>query len=358
MMTFNTDTMAKRKAKWAIWSVGNIANRVAVEMAESNKLEVAAVCSSNLEKAMDFIARFGFSGAVAYTDIEEVLKRNDIDIVYVSSPPFMHKEHSCRCLNAGKAVLCEKPLTLNLRDAEEIFACAEMNGVFMAEGVWCNYFPAMKKMREWIDSGRIGEVIEVISTFGFSLDSFGTDETFDPTDMNYWGARLSTGGGSLAQFGCYCVNAAQFVFGQEPDGIIGVSKRMDFQDGCDQTDVVTLTYQDKKQHAMLSCSIDGRTMSETVVSGTKGNIVIGNPFFAPFSAKLYTSGNSWWYNELEEEFTDHYGARGREGFRYQFDAISGYVLEGRTESPEVSHQYSLQLARTMDRIRKELGLIF
>lgn len=344
--------MESRKARWAMWSVGSIANRVAVEMAASEKLEVVAVCSSSREKAQSFIDRHGFAAAVPYTDIDEVLRRDDVDIIYISSPPNLHRDHCCRCLRAGKGVLCEKPLTLNLRDAEEIFSCAEENGVFMAEGVWSNYFPAMKQARTWIDEGRIGEVIEVISTFGFPLDALR-----DPNDMSRWGNRLSSGGGALAQFGCYCVNAAQYVFGEEPEAICGRSELIGREDGFDQTDRFIMTYQNDRQHAMISCSFSARTMSETVIAGTAGNIVLGNPFFAPFHARLYTHGKHFWYNDLDAEFRDPYESAGREGFRYQFESVSDYVLRGLTEAPEVSHAYSLALARTMQRIRKELRLI-
>lgn len=344
--------MSERKARWAIWSVGNIANRVIVEMREAAEYDVAAVCSSNINKAQKFIEDNGLSEAKAYDDIKEVLKREDIDIVYIASPPWLHVEHCCQVMESGKAVLCEKPMTLNYQDAVDIAYCARKNHVFCAEGIWSNYFPAVKKMREWIGEGRIGNVVEIITTFGFPMCEIG-----NPSDMSHWGNKMSSGGGALSQFGCYNVNLSQYVYGQKPEEILGKSQRLPFEDGSDVNTAFILSYDGGARHSMVSCSWDARTVSDSRISGTKGEIVIGRPFFAPFRAELYTHKDHFWYNDLEETFEDPYGATGREGFKYQFDAVSKYVTEGRTEAEEVPLQYSLDLAYTMEQIRKTLKMI-
>jgi len=118
-------TLINRKARWAMWSVGNIARRVVIEMTESDKLDIVAICSTSIEKAQSFIDEFHITNAKPYTNIDDVLSRDDVDVVYISSPPHVHKEQSCKCLNAGKNVLCEKPLTTNAKDAVEIFECAK-----------------------------------------------------------------------------------------------------------------------------------------------------------------------------------------------------------------------------------------
>lgn len=94
--------MSQRKVRWAMWSLGKIANRVIKEMKRADTYEIVAICSSNLEKANNFIKNNELTEATAYTDIEEVLKRDDIDIVYVASPPWLHKEQCFKIMNAGK----------------------------------------------------------------------------------------------------------------------------------------------------------------------------------------------------------------------------------------------------------------
>lgn len=344
--------MSDRKARWAMWSLGKIAKRVIKEMKQADKYEIAAICSSDIEKAQKFIDDNNLSQATAYNDIHDVLNRDDIDIVYVASPPWLHREQCCMVMNAGKACLVEKPMTQNAEDAIAIFECAKKNNVFCAEGVWTNYFPAMKKAKEWINEGRIGEVIEIISTFGAPISAFGVDVN----DDTHWGNNLSQGGGALSQFGCYTVNLSQFIFDQLPDTITGITDKLDRKDGGDMNTVCILSYNGGKQHSMLSCSWMARTQSVSRISGTKGEILIGNPFFCPYHAALYTHKDHLWYNDLEEEFNDPYEAAGYEGFKYQFDAVSEYVLAGKKESDDVSFKHSIELATTMERIRETLGL--
>ena len=342
--------MSQRKCRWAMWSLGRIAKRVIKEMKRADTYEIAAVCSSSLEKARQFIDDIGLAEAAAYTDIRDVLKREDIDVVYVASPPWLHKEQCCRILDAGKACLVEKPMTQNAQDARDIFACAKRNNVFCAEGIWSNYFPAMRKAKEWIREGRIGDVAEVIATFGCPIETFGNSLS----NTAHWGNSLSSGGGTLSQFGCYTVNLAQFVFDRMPEKILGVSETLPREDGADLNSSFLFSYDGAGKHAMLSCSWTARTQSVARISGTKGEILIGNPFFCPYHASLYTHQNHLWYNDLEESFDDPYEAEQFEGFKYQFDAVSRYIMEGKTESDDVPFKHSIELAQTMENLRRVL----
>ena len=345
--------MNQRKCRWAMWSLGRIAKRVIKEMKRSNTYEIVAVCSSNLGKAQKFIAENTLSQATAYADIQEVLKRDDIDAVYIASPPWLHVEQACMVMNAGKSCLVEKPMTQSAQEAVKIFDCAKKNHVLCAEGVWSNYFPAMRKAKEWMDDGRIGDVVEVIATFGCPIETFGN--SLDNT--GHWGNNMSSGGGALSQFGCYTVNLAQFVFNELPEDILGKTERLPRKDGCDVNSFFVFSYKGASQHAMLSCSWKARTQSIARISGTKGEILLGNPFFAPYHATLLTHKNHIWYNDIDEIFDDPYEAEGFEGFKYQFDAVSQYIIEGKTESPDVSFKHSTELAETMERVRKILGHI-
>lgn len=347
--------MCDRKARWAMWSIGAIANRVIVEMAESDALEVVAVCSSSEEKAKDFIQKNNLP-AKAYTNIDDILKRDDIDVVYIASPPWLHREQCCRCMDAGKAVLCEKPMTLDPEDAIAIFECAKKNHVFMAEGVWTNYFPAMIKAKEWIAEGRIGEPVEVVSTFGFPiLTEFADPDGGEPPYR--WSSKLSNGGGALSEFGVYNINLAQFVFGQAPEAIYGTACRAsEDPDAIDINSEFILSYEQGAKRALISCGMTARTITQSVISGTKGTITIGSPFFAPVFAREYHMAGSPFCHDVTEEFRDPYAEKHREGFKFQFEAVSRYVLEGKTESLEVPYEYSINLAKTVKRVREQLGL--
>lgn len=345
--------MSARKARWALWSVGAITNRVIVEMREADAYEIAAVVSSKKEKAQKFIDDNGLSKATAYDNIDDVLSSPDIDIVYIASPPWLHVEQACKAMDAGKAVLVEKPMANTPAEVKEIFECAKKNNVFCVEGVWTNYFPAMKKVKEWIEAGKIGRPVEVITTFGTVITAFGVD----PANPEHWGTRVSSGGGTLMQFGPYNVNLSQYVYGKAPEKILGVTNRIPGDDGADLETVILMSYDDAASHTLMSCSWEAKTMSDSRISGTAGEITIGKPFFCPYDAVLYE--NKWtnpWCTDLSEEFHDDYAAKGREGFKYQFDAVSQYVVDGLKESPEVPASYSIMLAETLERIRKELGM--
>ena len=208
-------------------------------------------------------------------------------------------------------------------------------------------------MKQWMEEGRIGDTVEVITTFGFPMVELGAN----PEDTSHWGNRMSSGGGALSQFGCYNVNLSQYVYGQMPEEILGKSQILPIEDGSDANTAFVLSYNGGRQHTLASCSWDARTISDSRISGKTGEIVIGRPFFAPFKAELFTHKGAFWYNDLDETFVDPYGETGREGFKYQFDAVSEYVVSGMKESPEVSPQYSMDLAYTMERIRKTLKMI-
>ena len=226
----------------------------------------------------------------------------------------------------------------------------------MAEGIWTNYFPAMKKAKQWINEGKIGEVVEVVSTFGIKSSVGEAAMEATKGGAAEWGLKLSTGGGSFAQLGCYCVNLAQFVYGKHPESIHGFAEIINIPDGADLNMGAVLSYTGGKQRALISSSFRAVTMSKSVISGILGNIEIGNPFFAPYYADLFNNKGNIFRNEITEQFADPYAEKQREGFKYQFDAVSEYVVDGMTEAPEVPYDHSIQLATTMQAIKETVGL--
>lgn len=335
-----------RKARWAILNVATICQRTIIEMKESDVLEVVAVCSRSMEKAKKFSEEHQIPSY--YDNQDEMLARDDIDIVYIPAPTYLHAELSMKCMNAGKNVLCEKPIANSSREAELMFECARKNNVFLAEGIWTNYFPAMKQTMKWIRDGRIGTPKHLYATFGTNLPNL---RRYPPQS---WDERPELGGGALCCLGCYCSDLATMVFGSEPEEILG-SCKLAGPGGVDTHGTAILNYNGRDQHAMISTSSEVTTPIEAQIYGTEGNIVLGKLFFAPFSCALYTPQGHMGYNDLLMQYTDPYSAKHREGFRYQFDAVSKYVLEGKKESEEVSPEFSIQCARVLEGIRRSWG---
>jgi len=178
--------------RWGILSTGRISHRFAEAIAFLPDAEVIAVGS----RAMDTARRFADEYRIprAYASYEALAADPDVDAVYVSTPHPMHKECSLLCLSAGKAVLCEKPFTLNAAEAETVVLAARAKGVFLMEAMWTRFLPSIAKVRELIAGGAIGEPRMVMADFGFRAGFDPHSRIFDP---HLGGGGLLAGVGSV-----------------------------------------------------------------------------------------------------------------------------------------------------------------
>ena len=161
--------------RWGFLGCGSIANRLGTDVAKLSDHKIQAIASRDPEKAAKYAEKFGVptqhTGPDAYT---KLVNDPEIDIVYVATPHNFHHEQVLLALNAGKHVLCEKPFTVNLKEAEELVAKAREKGLFLMEGVWSRCFPVWVKVRELIAEGAIGKVRQVYSDFGYGRAAWAT----------------------------------------------------------------------------------------------------------------------------------------------------------------------------------------
>ena len=151
--------------RWGILGTGNIAKQFARGLADTPDAVLQAVGSRSQESADAFAEQFSIpTRHASYADLANY---PTIDAVYVSTPHPFHKDNSILCLEAGKAVICEKPFTINAAEAEAVVQVARDKGVFLMEAMWSRYFHAMRKVKEWLDEGAIGDVRLVSADFGF-----------------------------------------------------------------------------------------------------------------------------------------------------------------------------------------------
>lgn len=155
------------KVKWGIMGTGWIASQFARDLEHAGNAVKAAVGSRTRESAEKFAAEYGF--ASGYGSYEELLQDPEVDIIYVATPHPFHKENVMACLEAGKAVLCEKPFTMNGRQLEQLVETARSRKLFLMEGMWTRFLPPIVQARKWIAEGRIGEVRLVKADFGFRI---------------------------------------------------------------------------------------------------------------------------------------------------------------------------------------------
>ncbi len=149
--------------RWGILGAGNISAQWVEALQGCEGATVTAVAAREIDRAKDFARRY--SVVTAYGNYREMVTADDVDVVYIGTINPLHKEHTLLAIEAGKHVLCEKPLTETLSDAQEMYAAAEEKDVMMQDGMWTRFFPAVEHARAAIEAGTIGEVVLTQSDF-------------------------------------------------------------------------------------------------------------------------------------------------------------------------------------------------
>jgi predicted dehydrogenase len=197
----------RRPVRWGIVSTAHI-NRLVIPPAQSSpKVDLRAVASRDLERAREYAAKWAIPQA--YGSYDELLADPDIEAVYISLPNNLHVEWSIRALEAGKHVLCEKPLSRHPADVEAAFDAADRSGRFLTEAFMYRHNPQTAKLVELVRGGAIGELRLVRAAFSYSL--------YDESNIRL---RTDVEGGSLMDVGCYCVSGSRLLAG-EPESAFG-----------------------------------------------------------------------------------------------------------------------------------------
>ncbi|VBB07660.1 Hypothetical protein LUCI_2925 [Lucifera butyrica] len=319
------------KIRWGIMGPGTIAHSFAKGLLALPDAQIAAVASRSHSRAADFAGQYGIGRA--YGSYEELARDPDVDIVYVATPHPMHKGCAFLCLQAGKAVLCEKSFTVNATDAAGLIAYARQSGLFLMEAMWTRFLPAVEKVRQWLAEGIIGEVRQVKADFGFLFDGHPAHRLLNP----------ELGGGALLDVGIYPVSFASMIFGTQPSSItsladIGLT-------GVDEQFAALFGYEGGKL-AMLSGAVRTDTPQDAWILGTKGSVFIPD-FWHAKALVLTLQGRAPEKYELPFEAT---------GYNYEAAEAMRCLREGRTESAVMPLDETLTIMKTMDVIRKQWGL--
>ena len=198
--------------RYGILGCGNIAAQFVADLADAEHATVAAVASRSADKAAAFGARLGLPPARCYGDYAALLADPTLDAVYVALPNHDHHRWSKRALAAGKHVLCEKPFTLNLADADDLFATADAAGRRIMEAFMYRCHPLTTAVVDAVRGGAIGRLRMLRISFCFRTTNIDGNVRFDP----------ALGGGGLWDVGGYCVNFARLLAGEEPTEVHAV----------------------------------------------------------------------------------------------------------------------------------------
>ena len=318
------------KTRWGILGLGGIAKSFATGLQAIPDAELVAVGSRTQDKANAFGEEF--KAPHRHGSYEALVGDPDVDAIYVASPHPMHKEHSLLCLDAGKAVLCEKPFTINAADTADLIAFAREKKLFLMEAMWTRFLPAIVKVREWLAAGAIGEPRMVTADFGFRAGVNPEGRLFNP----------ALGGGGLLDVGVYTVAMAFMVFGGAPAELKALCHLG--ETGVDEQAALIGRW-DAGQLALLSCAVRTGTPHEARIDGTDGRILIPN-FWHTHKATL-TAG------ETTETFDEPLVGN---GYNYEAVEVMNCLRAGVLESDVMPLDETLAIAKTMDEARSQWGL--
>jgi len=323
---------ADRQIRWGILGTGVIARAFVEGLRHARGAVSRAVGSRSLATARAFGERHGVP--VWYGSYEQLAADPEVDVIYVATPHALHMEHTLLGLDAGKAVLCEKPFALNASQAERMIRRAREARLFLMEAMWTRFLPAVRVARRWLAEGRIGSLRLVQADFGFRAERGEEPKLFDPT----------LGGGALLDVGCYPVSLACWLFGAEPMEITGCAALG--PTGVDEWGAAVLRFPGDGI-AQAACAIRVETPQEAVLAGDTGVIRLKPPFWRCERITLEQDGR------VEEEA--RFPLEGN-GYNYEAEAVMDCLREGRVEHPDMPLDESLTITRTLDRIRSIWGV--
>ncbi|HST83999.1 MAG TPA: Gfo/Idh/MocA family oxidoreductase [Kineosporiaceae bacterium] len=321
-----------RPIRWGLLGAGWIAEQVAENINLSSGNVIAAVAARDAVRAADFADRFDVAGS--YGSYQALVNDPEVDVVYVATTHPSHRALSLLAIEAGKAVLIEKPLCLNARDAREVFAAAATADVFTMEAMWMRTNPLIRKAQELIADGVIGEVAGVRAEFGLGLP-------FDPGHRLY---DLDNGGGALLDVGIYPATFAYLFLGR-PDEALTFGTLSPA--GADDTVHLQWLY-DGVPKAQLWCSASIPAPNAGVVFGTKGWLSFGSPMFRPTSLTVHSGEN-------EYRVEDPIAGQGA-GYGPEVEEVERCLRAGLAESPLVTHADTIAVLELLDRSRATLGV--
>lgn len=320
-----------------------------------------AVGSRTLEKAQAFADKFGYEKA--YGSYDEILQDPAVDLVYIATPIREHYDNIKAALEADKPVLCEKSLTVNAAQAEEVVALARSKGLFLMEAMWTRCQPVYRRIKEWVDSGLLGEIKAADGCF------------YTAAGKGHRLYNAATGGGALLDLGFYPVTYACSFLGMKPDqihshtimGTKPVKNEMQAskdnaaasaQPGTGKTDdapvdfidSIVLTYANGG-FAHLSTGLGEKKRATMYLMGTKGRVTLQEDLFFQAQQAQAVSFDNEVLASIDEPFL-------KNGYEYEAIEAVRCLQEGRTESELVPLDDSVAVMRILDTCRANAGFKF
>ncbi len=320
---------------WGFVATGGIARTVGADLRLLGADRLVAASSRDARRAQLFADEFGDGSATGYGSVEELVADPRVDVVYVATPHAQHLGPARAALEAGKAVLCEKAMTLTPADTAALVAVAREQGVFLMEAVWMRFNPLVTRLRTLVADGAIGDVRLVSAAFGFVSQYDAASRMWDP----------ALGGGSLLDLGIYPVNFVQMLLGS-PESVEASGALS--PDGVDAEASLLLRYPGGTS-ALVASSLLAPLSVTASVAGTAGRVDVDEQFHTPTSMTLRREGADPETFRVELEGN---------GYVPQLRHVEECVRAGATESAVMPLDDSVTVASILQQALDALGVSY
>lgn len=354
--------------RFGLLGAGRVAQDFAMGVTTVPGAQVSAVWSRTPANAMrlnDVMPQIRVASTV-----ESLVADPNVDIVYVATPHHLHADHCIRALKAGKPVLCEKPFATSAAEARRIVDEARSRGLFCMEAMWMRFIPAVQRLKEHVDQGRIGEPRVLYADFGVATRYDPSGRLFDP----------AMAGGALLDRGVYPVSLAHLLFGA-PTEVCGLATSA--PSGVDHDVGAVMRFADGPL-AMISASLSSTTANTALVVGTSGQMRLSAPFYcsdrleisshAPVDDSSQMSAPGRLDQVVDRLKSSRLGSEvvravksvvrrpsverlplSGHGYSYEAAEVVRCLTSGESESPIMSLDESIRVMETVDRIRQSIS---
>lgn len=315
--------------RWGIIGCGRIAGKFCASMDIVPSGRITACASRTPGRAREFAQQNNIPNP--FDDYQSMLECGLVDAVYVATTHNFHHANMMLCFEHGKAVLCEKPLTISAEQTAEVIAKAREKHCFLMEGMWTRFLPSIQKMRRWLKDGRIGDLKMLRADLCFRAPHNPKDRLLNP----------DLAGGAYLDLGIYPVSMASDVMGRQPERIqviadIGTT-------GVDEQTACLFDYGDGRM-ALLSFSLVSRSQNRMEIVGTDGMIIAPEQFLRARKIELHIG---------EKVTIEDLPFPEEKGFCFQIEAVHEALARGEIECAVMPLDETLAIAKTMDAIRDQ-----
>jgi predicted dehydrogenase len=319
------------QVRWGVVATGNISTQFTKDLAELGDAVATAVASRSLDRAHEFADTFGIEHR--YDDHRQLIESGTVDVLYIGTPHPQHYAIARAALQAGIAVLCEKPVTLTARQARDLVAVAREHNTLFAEAMWMRTNPVVQAMFADLAKGVIGEPMEALADFGFHKPQLPA-RLLDP----------ALGGGALMDGGIYPMTFVHMALGR-PDEVKAVGALND--DGVDLNVAMAWRYASGAV-AALTCGLRSQNPWTASVSGPEGSLLLPNRFHHP---EYYVRSTAAGQERVD---VPTHGL----GYHYEAAEVMRALRAGQIECPALPHAATIEILELLDETRGQIGVSY